>query len=157
MNITQNTSYTDRDGVIDAVTRLVEGIDFGDEDLLRSAFTEDAVFDLSGVDSGFTPYVGREEAVRRLLDTVGLAMDTFHALTNIRVHIDGDTAQLTCYVLGQHHRLGHGRSIEYQDYFLVGNRFEVDLVRDRDSGWLIRQHLVSARWVNGNPLVAAIS
>ena len=66
MNLTETTAYTDRDGIVDAVTRIVEGIDFGDEDLLRSAFTEDTVFDLSGIDHSihaFEPYVGRDVVV----------------------------------------------------------------------------------------------
>ena len=63
MNLMETTNYTDRDGIVDAVTRIVEGIDFANEDLLRSAFTEDAVFDLSGIDHSihtFEPYVGRD-------------------------------------------------------------------------------------------------
>jgi hypothetical protein len=39
MNLTETTAFTDRDGIVDAVTRIVEGIDFGNEDLLRSAFS----------------------------------------------------------------------------------------------------------------------
>ena len=160
MNLMKTTNYTDRDGIVDAVTRIVEGIDFADEDLLRSAFTEDAVFDLSGIDHSihvFQPYVGRDLVVRTLLETVGRAMDTFHALSNIRVRVDGDTAQLTCYLIGQHHRAGHGPSVQFQDHLLLGNRFETDLVRDHDHEWLVRRNQVSSRWSVGNPAAAAIT
>ncbi len=91
MNLTGTTNYTDRDGIVDAVTRMVEGIDFANEDLLRSAFTEDAVFDLTGIDHSihvFEPYVGRDVVVSTLMATVGRAMDTFHALANIRVRVE---------------------------------------------------------------------
>ena len=159
MNSTHTTAYTDRDGIVDAVTRIVEGIDFGDEELLRSAFTEDAVFDLSGIDHSihsFEPYVGRDQVVQTLMKTVGRAMDTFHALSNIRVWVDGDTATLTCYLIGQHHRTGQGPSVEYQDHLLLGNRFETDLVRDHDHVWLVRHNRISSRWSVGNPAAAAI-
>lgn len=160
MNLTEVTNYTDRDGVVDAVTRVVEGIDFGNEELLRSAFTEDAVFDLSGIDPSiheFQPYRGRDEVVRILMATVGRSMDTFHALSNIRVAISGDTAQLTCYLIGQHHRSGEGPSVHTQDHLLLGNRFETELVRDHDHVWLVRRNNVSSRWATGNPAAAAIS
>jgi hypothetical protein len=160
MNLTKTTNYTDRDGIVDAVTRIVEGIDFANEDLLRSAFTEDAVFDLSGIDHSihvFEPYVGRDVVVRTLMETVGRAMDTFHAPSNIRVRVDGDTAQLTCYLIGQHHRAGHGPSVQFQDHLLLGNRFETDLVRDHDHEWLVRRNQVSSRWSVGNPAAAAIT
>ncbi|MER6442341.1 nuclear transport factor 2 family protein [Streptomyces sp. NPDC001185] len=160
MNLSESTAFTDRDGIVDAVTRLVEGIDFGNEDLLRSAFTEDAVFDLSGIDHSihkFEPYVGRDQVVRTLMATVGRGMDTFHALSNIRVRVDGDTAQLTCYLIGQHHRSGQGPSVLFQDHLLLGNRFETELVRDHDHVWLVRRNRVSSRWAVGNPAAATIS
>jgi len=31
-----------------------------------------------------------------LIQTVGLALGTFHVLSNIRIRVEGDTAQLTC-------------------------------------------------------------
>jgi hypothetical protein len=160
MNLTATTAYTDRDGIVDAVTRMVEGIDFGNEELLRSAFTEDAVFDLGGIDHSihsFEPYVGRDHVVNTLMRTVGSGMDTFHALSNIRVLVDGDTATLTCYLIGQHHRLGEGPSVAHQDHLLLGNRFETDLVRDHDHVWLVRHNRVSSRWSVGNPAAGAIT
>lgn len=159
MNLTETTAYTDRDGIVDAVTRIVEGIDFGNEELLRSAFTEDAVFDLGGIDPSihvFEPYIGRDTVVRTLMQTVGSAMDTFHALSNIRVRVDGDTARLTCYLIGQHHRTGEGPSVHFQDHLLLGNRFETDLVRDHGHTWLVRHNRVSSRWSVGNPAAGAI-
>jgi hypothetical protein len=159
MHLKEITAFTDRDGIVDAVTRIVEGIDFGNEELLRSAFTEDAVFDLGGIHPSihsFEPYVGRGAVVRTLMETVGTEMDTFHALSNIRVRVDGDTAQLTCYLIGQHHRTGEGPSVEFQDHLLLGNRFETDLVRDHDHVWLVRRNRVTSRWSVGNPAAAAI-
>ena len=91
------------------------------------------------------------------MKTVGTGMDTFHALANIRVRVDGDTAQLTCYLIGQHHRVGQGPSVEFQDHLLLGNRFETDLVRDHGHVWLVRRNRVTSRWSVGNPAAAAIS
>jgi hypothetical protein len=91
------------------------------------------------------------------METVGTGMDTFHALSNIRVRVEGDTAQLTCYLIGQHHRAGEGPSVEFQDHLLLGNRFETDLVREHDHVWLVRRNRVTSRWSVGNPAAAAIS
>jgi hypothetical protein len=163
MVLREISETTDRDGVVDAVTRIVEGIDFGDEALLESAFAEDAVFDLSEVDPSihvFEPYVGREAVVATLMATVGGPMDTFHAMSNVRVAVDGDTARLTCYIIGQHHRPGEGPSLDHQDHLLLGNRFESDLVRDPSGGehhWRVRHHRVSSRWSVGNASAARIA
>lgn len=152
MNLTDVTVETDRDGVIDAVTRMVEGIDFGNEELLASAFTEDVVFDLSGIDDSvisLEPYIGRQQAIERLMATVGTNMDTFHALANIRVKIDGDTAVLTCYLLGEHFRAGQGPSLKFGDNLLLGNRFVTELVRDHSLVWRVRRNTVSSMFALG--------
>ena len=150
------TIATDREGIEDAIYRFVEGIDKRDAELLASAFTEDIVFDLGGIDasvSSHEPYEGRDFTVRQLMSHVG-QLDTMHAVTNIRVDVDGDQAHLTCYLIGQHHRPGQGPSADHGDHLWLGNFFDSHLVRRDGHVWRIRRHRVDSSWVNGN--VAAI-
>jgi SnoaL-like domain len=146
------TATNDRDGIEDAVYRFVEGIDKRDAALLASAFTEDIIFDLGGLDASvgrFQPYEGRDYAVELLMNHVGKP-DSMHAVTNIRVEIDGDQAHLTCYLIGQHHRPGEGASADHGDHLWLGNFFDTHLVRDHDHVWRIRRHRVDSSWANGN-------
>lgn len=112
MILREVTVTSDREGIEDAIYRFVEGIDKRDAELLTSAFAEDIVFDLGGLDASvgsFEPYEGREFTVDQLMSHVG-KLDTMHAVANVRVEIDGDQAHLTCYLIGQHHRPGQGAS-----------------------------------------------
>ena len=154
------TASNDREGIEDAVYRFVEGIDKRDAELLTSAFTEDVVFDLGGIDSSigdYEPYEGRAFTVNQLMEHVG-KLDSMHAVTNIRVEIDGDGAHLTCYLIGQYHRPGQGASADFGDHLWLGNFFDTHLVRDREGGhehvWRIRRHRVDSSWANGT--VAAV-
>jgi len=155
--ILRNVTVTsDREGIEDAIHRFVEGIDKRDAKLLASAFTEDIVFDLGGIDASFgsfEPYEGRDFTVDQLMSHVG-KIDSMHAVTNIRVKIDGDQAQLTCYLLGQHHRPGEGASADHGDHLWLGNFFDSRLVREHDHVWRIRHHRVDSSWANGTVAAA---
>ena len=146
------TVSSDREGIEDAVYRFVEGIDKRDAELLASAFTEDIVFDLGGLDASlgtFEPYEGRDFTVGQLMSHVG-ELDSMHAVANIRVEINGDQAHLTCYLIGQHHRPGQGASADFGDHLWLGNFFDTHLVRDSGHAWRIRRHRVDGSWANGN-------
>ena len=123
--------------------------------MLASAFTEDIVFDLGGLDASvgsFEPYEGRDFTVGQLMSHVG-KLDTMHAVTNVRVQIDGDQAHLTCYLIGQHHRPGQGASADHGDHLWLGNFFDSHLAREHEHVWLIRRHRVDTSWASG--IVAA--
>jgi hypothetical protein len=112
------TVTSDREGIEDAIYRFVEGIDKRDPELLTSAFTEDIVFDLGGIDASVgshEPYEGRDFTVDQLMSHVG-KIDSMHAVMNVRIEIDGDQAHLTCYLIGQHHRPGQGASADYGEH-----------------------------------------
>ena len=149
------TVTSDREGIEDAIYRFVEGIDKRDAELLASAFTEDIMFDLGGLDASvgsFDPYEGRDFTVAQLMSHVG-KLDTMHAVTNVRVQIDGDQAHLTCYLIGQHHRPAQGASADYGDHLWLGNFFDSHLARKHEHVWLIRRHRVDTSWASG--IVAA--
>ena len=153
MDILRNVDpATDRAGVEDAVLRFAEGIDKRDVELLTSAFTEDVVFDLGGLDASlgaYAPYEGRDIAVEQLMSHVG-KLDSMHAITNVRVEFDGDRAHLTCYLIAQHHRPDQGPSVEFADHLWLGNFFDTHLVRDGGHKWRISHHRVDSSWASGS-------
>jgi SnoaL-like domain len=153
VSILRNTDpATDREGVEDAVLRLVEGLDKADTELLTSAFTEDVVYDLGGLDASLgahAPYEGRDVVVEQLMSRVG-RLDSMHAITNVRVEVDGDRAHLTCYLIAQHHRPDQGPSVEFADHLWLGNFLDTHLVRDDGHAWRISHHRVDGSWASGS-------
>jgi hypothetical protein len=143
---------TDREAAIDAVLRFVEGLDDADASLVNSAFTPDATIDLSPISNiglAFSELSGRDTIVDKLLNSVG-PLDSSHHVSNFRVNIAGDSATLTCYALAQHFRTGQGPSPEHRSYFLMGNRYQADLVRGGDGDWRIRRLVVKCAWSEGD-------
>jgi hypothetical protein len=137
---------------VDALHRFAFGLDAADRELLESAFTEDVLFDVSQVgdeQSGFPPIEGRESVVGMLLLSMG-PLDTMHALSNFRVHVDGDRAALNCYAMAQHFRPGEGPSRDKTDQVMMGNKYDAELVRDGDI-WRIRRITIVTVWSQGNP------
>ena len=141
---------TDREGVEDAVLRFVEGIDKADGELLASAFTEDVVFEMldASLDSS-TPYEGRDVVVDRLMKRLG-KLDSMHAITNVRVEVDGDRAHLTCYLIAQHHRPDQGPSVNFSGHLWLGNFLDTYLVRDGRHLWRVSHYYVHNSWATGS-------
>ncbi|PYE18485.1 SnoaL-like protein [Williamsia limnetica] len=136
----------------DALIRFAFGLDAGDKEILESAFTEDILFDVSRVgdeQSGFPAIEGRESVVGMLLMSMG-PLDTMHALSNFRVHVDGDTARLNCYAMAQHYRPGEGPSRTTTDQVMMGNKYDAVLVRDGQT-WRIKRLTIVTIWSQGNP------
>jgi hypothetical protein len=120
--------------------------------------TEDAVLDMTpfqkiGWDSKST--VGRPEVVKLLMDAVGTGLDTTHSATNIRCTVDGDSAELTSAILAQHFRRGEGPSPKFQDYYLFGNFYKAEIVREGDI-WRIKKLTIAPGWTQGNPEVMKV-
>ena len=143
------STLSDREAVADAVLRFGEGLDDGDAELLESAFTEDAVVDMTTVGVGVMN--GRAVVSKTLIANLGL-MDTTHHISNVRSVIRGDTAEATCYALAQHFRPGEGLSAEQQTYMLRGNRYRIQLVRDSD-WWRMRNLVITGIWLAGDPTI----
>src|ERR1700736_4695037 len=95
----------DRYEIADALHRFAFGLDHGDADSLSSALTEGCVLDFRpagkklGLD--FPRLAGRKAIVDALIPLLG-PLDTSHAITNLQIEIDDDSATLYCYVLAQH-------------------------------------------------------
>ncbi|WPB57161.1 nuclear transport factor 2 family protein [Xylophilus sp. GOD-11R] len=140
----------DRLAVVDALYRFAAGIDQKDADLLRSAFTDDAVSDIrpAAAKAGFEYPVleGRETIVSALSGSLA-PIDTTHSVSNPRVHLQGDQAHLDALVEAQ-----HVPEHDHARYYLMKNRYSVDLVR-HGAVWLIRCIVVDNVWRTGDPSV----
>lgn len=138
--------------VTDALHRYTDGLDSGDRAVLASAFSEDAVFDLTPaaarIGFEFTLLRGRDAIVDALIRAVG-AMDTSHATSNIRVAVAGDTATLSAYLAAQHYPPGQGPLPKSTRHSLFMNRYEADLVRDGDR-WCLSRVVIDNLWFDGD-------
>lgn len=146
---------TDREAVVDAVLRALYAIDDNDWDLFQTAFTADAIFDLTPVNKigrEFSETHGRDAIVAQLKDSVG-KMDTGHCLSNWRIQLNGDTAEMTAYGLAQHFRQGEGPDPTKDTCFLMCNRYKCTLVRAEEGLWRCQRFVIDNQWCHGDPSV----
>ncbi|MFI9778618.1 nuclear transport factor 2 family protein [Streptomyces sp. NPDC051956] len=139
-----------RQEIIDALYRFAIGRDLKDEDLFASAFTDDAEFDFRPVGERigleFPLMHGRDKIAAIVLDPE-VRLDTSHTVTNCRVRILEDTAQLTALVEAQ-----HLPSADHSRHLLLKNVYDVDLVRERQR-WLMSRVRIENLWYTGDPAV----
>lgn len=150
---------TPREAAADALYRLVHALDFNNEDLLRSAFTQDAVFDISGLSpaSGrdYPPQIGPDAMVAGVLAHVG-PMATSHNISNVRVKLNDamDQAEVMCYVIAQHFRPGEGLDMSKRDCMLYGNSYWADVIKGEGGLWRMRRFEIQVMWAEGDMGVA---
>ncbi|MGW0789470.1 nuclear transport factor 2 family protein [Streptomyces sp. NPDC002911] len=149
---TSTTAIADKFAVVETIYRYAAGLDLRDKDLLVSAFTEDAVADFGPATKKagqeYPPVEGRETIAAALLASLSY-LDTTHSVSNPRVSLDGDRANLEAIVACQHlPREDHSRNV------LMTNRYDVELVRSGDV-WLIQHVTVDNAWTQGDPTVLA--
>jgi hypothetical protein len=145
----------DHHGVVDAVLRYTAALDLGDAELMESALTEDATIDLTPATTKigleFPVLSPRSTVVGALVGAVG-ALDTSHIISNARTRLDGDTAELRCYVQAQHFLPGEGPDATKTRHALMVNRYTGHVVRD-GSAWRIQHLSIDNAWFDGDPLV----
>jgi len=137
----------DRLAVVEALYRFTAGIDLRDNNLLASSLAENAVSDFrpAAAKAGFEyPVIeGRDDIVSAL--TTSLAnLDTTHSVSNPRVTIHEDTARIDVLVEAQH--------VPRNDpsrYYLMKNRYDVELKRNGDL-WVIIRNTVDNVWRSGD-------
>lgn len=83
---------TDRDDIVDVLTRYATGIDSRDWALFRSCFTDDAQFDYGAIGQWQSP-----EAITAYM-RASHSGPSIHRLTNFVIDVDGDTAAARTYV-----------------------------------------------------------
>ncbi|MBM7443016.1 nuclear transport factor 2 family protein [Streptomyces sp. HB132] len=149
---TSTTAIEDKFAVVETLYRYAAGLDLRDKDLLASAFADDAVADFGPATKKagqeYPPVEGRETIAAALSASLG-HLDTTHSVSNPRVSLDGDRANLEAIVACQHlPREDHSRHV------LMTNRYDVELVRNGDV-WLIQHVTVDNAWTEGDPTVLA--
>lgn len=143
---------TEREAVIDAVLRFVNGFDDADPDLLRSAFTQDATCSVqptSKIDRAFEKVQGVDEIVDLFMSLAGKRLETLHCVSNFRVSIEGDRAKLTANELSQHYRVGQAIPAD-SNWLLMGNRHKAYLRKEEDGLWKMETFILDYRWIDGD-------
>lgn len=150
--MTYPNETADKFAVIDTLYRFAAGIDLRDRALLASALAENAVSDFrpAAAKAGFEYPVleGREVIVAALADSLS-RFDTTHSVSNPRVVLDGDKAQMEAIVEAQ-----HLPSNDHSRHYLMKNRYDVQLARHGDA-WRIERVTVDNVWRSGDPAVLA--
>ncbi|KAI1322529.1 hypothetical protein F5Y16DRAFT_38931 [Xylariaceae sp. FL0255] len=137
---------TDREAITDMVYRVSTAFDVADEELLRSAMTEDITFAIES----FTVN-GVDDIIAKSFGHVSM-MTTTHLIGNVRVlHKEGEsTAKVTATALAQHYREGEGLSGSDTRY-LVGGLYAIDAVKDEKDGlWKARNWFLKPIWKEGD-------
>lgn len=139
----------DRTEAVDALLRFALGQDSKDRDLLASAFAEDAELDFRPAASkwGAQPPVmrGRDNIVDIIMGMFAGRVDTTHQVTNARVCVSGDTAELTALVEAHHLLIAAPGT-----HALLKNPYQVTLVRD-GARWVIQRMRIENSWLVGEP------
>ncbi|MFS2222567.1 nuclear transport factor 2 family protein [Pantoea sp. B65] len=152
MSVSLTENVANQLAIVDSLYRYAAGIDLKDKELIKSAFTEDAVSDFrpAGAKAGFEYPVleGKEVIAEALLNSLRPIITT-HSVTNPRVTIDGDKAYLEAIVEAQH--LPESDSSRH---YLMKNRYDVELLKHQD-GWFICRVTVDNVWRTGDPAVLA--
>ncbi|MCX2479423.1 nuclear transport factor 2 family protein [Pedobacter sp. MC2016-15] len=140
----------DKFAVIETLNRFAAGLDLRDNDLLNSAFAENAISDFrpAGKKAGFEYPVleGRETIVSALRGSLS-KIDTTHSISNQRVIIDGDKAVMDALVEAQ-----HLPSNDHSRHYLMKNRYDVELLRQGDA-WVIQRVTIDNVWRSGDSTV----
>jgi septum formation inhibitor-activating ATPase MinD len=148
MSSTDSQEIADKFAVIETLYRFAAGIDLRDNELLASAFAEDAVSDFgpAAAKAGFEYPVlqGRDTIVSALSGSLG-QVDTTHSVSNPRVSINGDSAHMNALVEAQ-----HVLQNDHSRHYLMKNRYDVELIR-QGGLWLIERVTIDNVWRTGDP------
>jgi hypothetical protein len=144
-------SLIDRHEIVDALYRFGAGQDLRDKELFRSAWSAtDAELDFVqparklGVE--LPPFRGRDSITDAILGSLA-AVTTTHTVTNTRMTVDDDRAQLFALVEAQHlPQADHSR------HLLLKNFYWCDMVRE-GGAWRIRKMRIENAWLSGDPRV----
>lgn len=127
---------TDREAIRDCLYRYARGIDRCDEELLRSAYWEDAIDDhleFSGT---------REEFLAYALPGLRSMDQRQHIIANVLIRIDGAAADVESYFYGyQRMRMPDGKPRDFIGAGRYLDRFEM-----RDDEWRIARRMVMTDW-----------
>lgn len=130
-----------------AITRILHNycraIDRGDIALLRSVYHEDAT-ESHGLYQG-----AASDFIQHVADSLGPGghQSTSHTISNIRIDLAGDAAQVETYVTA-HHTLMHDGELVHES---LGARY-LDRFERRADGWRIAARRVAFDWSRIEPV-----
>jgi len=140
----------DRYEIADALHRFAAGQDLREPDLLASAFTLDASLDFTQPARKFGVGMPVLRGSSQIVVALGHALaeiDTTHTVSNTRIAIDENSAELFALVEAQHlPRADHTRNL------LLKNFYRAALIRSGAS-WKIWQLRIENAWHRGDPSV----
>lgn len=140
----------DRVEITDALYRFALGQDLKDPELFASAFTDDAELDFRPAASRWGGSAqlmkGRDTIVTTILTLFAGRVETTHQVTNMRIAVDGDTADMTALVEAQHVLVADPAT-----HALLKNPYRLELVRNGGT-WLIRRMRIENAWLTGDPI-----
>jgi hypothetical protein len=141
---------SDRLAIVDALYRFGAGQDLHDAALLSSAFSEEAQVDFTqpakrlGVH--LNVFSGRAQIVDNIMSAVN-RLDTTHTVTNPRVTLNGDEAEMFALVDAYHlPRDDASRHLQLK------NIYRMSLVRSSKDWRISRMHIHNV-WMTGEPSV----
>jgi hypothetical protein len=144
-----------RQAAIDALLRYADGLDRADPAQFESAFTEDAILDLtvfSSLGMKYEPIHGRNDIKIACMSAVGEVLETTHSLTNILVKLNdqNDSASITCYSEAQHIKKGQAFASDSHDNSLIVKCRYNASVSKQGSTWRIERLDVIPLWSKGS-------
>lgn len=122
----------------------------GARELFASAFTEGATLDFRpaatrcGIE---VPLMQGRQMIVDIIMNPDTRLDTSHVVTNPRIDLDGNSAELTALVEAQHLPTG-----DHSRHALLKNIYSVTAVRDGDMWRMARVHIDNL-WFTGDPTV----
>ncbi|KAK5061241.1 hypothetical protein LTR84_007783 [Exophiala bonariae] len=148
---------TKSEGAVEALVRYTGGLDFADSEQLGSAFTSDAILDLtkfSKLGMEIPILQGREAIVQTCMQTVGIPLDTTHSLSNFQFFpgADDDQLRVKCYAEAQHFRKGQGLMQTDKDHYWSKSLY-VALLTCEAGVWSINHLVIEPVWSIGNVAV----
>jgi hypothetical protein len=138
----------DKAEVADALLRFANGMDTDNAELIRSAFTTDAVTDFGPAADKLGmqfPLLEGQDMITQGLGGFAAGLDTSHSVTNVRVEFTGDdTASAYALVEAQHLPVG-----VRDRHMLMKNRYSIDARRD-GGVWRISRMTIDNIWADGD-------
>lgn len=135
----------DERAVRSLVTRMGTLIDRGDWAACEELFHDPVYADWSAVSGVPAAKVDPADLVGGWRASLSGLETTQHLTAGHDIHISGDHATCTCYVIGTH-RLANGTG---GSLWIVGGRYDHELARDTD-GWRITSAALTPFWASGN-------
>jgi hypothetical protein len=137
--------------VTDALLRFANGMDTDDAELIRSAFTVDAVADFGPAAQRLEiqfPLLEGRDVITQGLSGFAAGLDTTHSVSNVRVEFaDSETATAYALVEAQHLPVG-----VRDRHLLMKNQYRITARREAGE-WRMAQMIVDNVWADGDVTV----